>query len=236
MSDLEKAVEELRKAKFVLVHDSEKRENETDMVIAAEYVKSADVARMRMDAGGLVCIALGREIVDRLALPFLSDIYPLAEGKYVILEYLEAKKLQYDKHSAFSVSINHRNTYTGITDADRALTISELGKFCRKTAKETNKYRLQKEFGKNFRSEGHVPLLISSGIDNRQGHTELATALMSCAGLAPAAAICEMLDHRTGRALSSENAREYAKKNSLAYLEGKDIIEAYGKEKSTTSA
>jgi len=225
MDDLDKAVEELRKGNFVLVHDSETRENETDMVMAAEHAKPSDVARMRTDAGGLICIAMGREMAERLEMPFLSDIYGIAEKEYVILEYMEAKDLRYDKNSAFSVSINHRKTFTGITDTDRALTLSEFGKFC-KEAPETNKYLLQKEFGKRFRSEGHVPLLISSGLDVRQGHTELTVELMKKAALAPAAAICEMLDSRTGKALSCEEARAYAKKNSFPYLEAEDITES----------
>jgi len=229
MNGIDDAVKELRKGNFVLVHDSESRENETDMVIAAEHVKPEHIARMRIDAGGLICVTLGKEIAKWLDLPFLSDVYGIAEDKYPVLGYLKTGKLGYDKHSAFSISVNHRKTFTGISDADRALTVRDLGVFCRDACKETNKYVMQKEFGKLFRSEGHVHLLISSSLDERKGHTELTTALMGLSGLAGAAAMCEMLDAKSSKALSPGDARGYAEKNKLAYLEGADIINEYKK-------
>ena len=230
MTLMEDALEELRKGNFVLVHDSAGRENETDMVLAAERVLPEHIARMRTDAGGLICVALGRAFAEKLELPYLSDICELGENKYPLLSYLRPGKLGYDAHSAFSISVNHRKTFTGISDTDRALTVSELGAFARDTSKEANRYVMKKEFGNNFRSEGHVHLLISSGLGERKGHTELSMALMDKAGLAPAAAICEMLDSTTHKALQTGEAIDYAKRNGLVYLEGADIIKEYKKD------
>lgn len=225
-SSLEETLEELRKGNFVLIHDSDKRENETDMVMAAEFVKAENIAQMRKDGGGLICLAVDRKIVEKLELPFMSDILSSSNGEFPVLEYLKADDIPYDEKSSFSISINYRGTFTGITDTDRALTIREFGKFCR----ELNSYDkkcLQKEFGSKFRSPGHVNLLISSDLENREGHTELSIALMKIAGLTPVAAICEMMDNKTHKALSRKDTILYAEKNNLKFLEMNDIKDAY---------
>jgi len=115
----------------VLLYDSEKREAETDMIILGEYVKPEDVARMRREAGGLICVAYGMDAAERTGLPFMADILAEAGGRYPILGKVRGEDIRYDRRSAFSLSVNHRRTFTGISDIDRALTISELGIFCR---------------------------------------------------------------------------------------------------------
>lgn len=224
MNQIEDALKELRKGKIILIHDSNKREDEIDLLIAAEHIKPGDVATMRRDGGGLLCLSIGKNEADILGLPFLSEIYGIAEKQYPVLNML-SPNIKYDKRSAFSISINHRKTFTGITDEDRALTISEIGRLF----KIKDKTEMIKSFAENFRNEGHVHLLISSGLDNRHGHTELSIALMEMAGLSPAAAICEMMDARTHKAVSFEEGKKYAQKNNLIMIEGKDIIESYTK-------
>jgi 3,4-dihydroxy 2-butanone 4-phosphate synthase len=211
--------------KFVLVHDAANRENETDMVMAAEAVEPQHVATMRRDAGGLICVALHPRIADNLGLPYLTEVYTSALSHHPILAATKPNDLPYDERSAFSISVNHRRTYTGITDRDRALTIRELGRI---GAHALDTPAIE-EFGRNFRSPGHVPLLRAADdlISMRQGHTELAVALAEMAGLSPVATICEMLDARTHRALSQEEAKKYAGGNGLVYLEGEDVIQAY---------
>ena len=82
--------------------------------------------------------------------------------------------------------------------------------------------------GREFRSPGHVPLLNAADrlLADRRGHTELATALVTMAGLIPTATICEMMGD-DGRALSKEDAKEYARERTLVFLEGQDVIEAW---------
>jgi 3,4-dihydroxy 2-butanone 4-phosphate synthase len=84
------------------------------------------------------------------------------------------------------------------------------------------------EFGKNFRSPGHVHLLCTSNdlLKSRKGHTELSTALMLMAKLAPSATICEMIGEN-GKSLTKNEAKKYAEKNRLMFLEGKEILEAW---------
>ena len=226
MNKLSEAFEALRKGKFILVHDSERREDETDLVILAEHVKPADVARMRVDGGGLICTPLGGEIAAEMGLPFMADVLLEAEKRFPLLEELRATDIKYDKKSSFSLTVNHRKTFTGISDIDRALTISELGKLCRDAGEEKD---LVKAFGARFRSPGHVHLLVSSGLSNREGHTELACALAEMGGLTPCLVVCEMMDDKTNKSLTLEGARKYAERNGLVLLEGKNIIEEYKK-------
>lgn len=222
---VEKALKRFREGGFVLIHDSSSREDETDMVIAAEEVEPANVARMRRDAGGLICVALHPEIARNFDLPYLSEIFKSASSKHRILEPAKADDLPYDERSAFSISVNHRDTFTGITDEDRALTIRELGKLSSRAITEDS----VDGFGENFRTPGHVPLLRAADglLEAREGHTELSIALTELAGTSPAAVVCEMLDAETNKALSRGKAADYAEENDLVYLESEDIVDIY---------
>jgi 3,4-dihydroxy 2-butanone 4-phosphate synthase len=84
-------------------------------------------------------------------------------------------------------------------------------------------------FGSKFRSPGHIPLLISSGLANRQGHTELTCAIAEMGNLTPSLVLCEMMDEKTHKSLTLKDARIYAKKNDHALLEGKQVIKEYKK-------
>lgn len=222
MQKIDSAITALKKGKFVLIHDSNSRENEIDLVIASEFVAPACVAQMRKDAGGLICLAVGREIANEIGLPFLADVEKFGDNRFPVLNYIKADDIPYDEKSSFSISINHRDTFTGITDMDRALTIREFGRFCKNLPEDT-----QREFGLRFRSPGHVPLLISSGLKNREGHTELSTALLKMAKLVPVAAICEMLDDSEFGALSTKKAVKYAEKHNLILIEADEIKERW---------
>lgn len=222
---IERALGELRVGNFVLIHDASNREDEVDMVIAAEVVKPAHIAAMRRDAGGLICVALHPRVAYNFGLPYMTEIYGIASSRYLALAATKPNDLPYDERSAFSISVNHRRTYTGVTDVDRALTINELGRL---GAQALNGSMVE-EFGRNFRSPGHVPILRAADglLLERRGHTELAMALAEMAGITPVMAICEMLDAQTNRALSWEAAIEYAETRGLVCLSGKDIVRAY---------
>lgn len=223
---IDRALEALRSGEFLLLHDGKDRENEVDLIILAEAVKPEHVATMRRDAGGLICVALHPKIADSFGLPYLTDIYREARSKFKILEAIWPNDIPYDERSAFSITVNHRKTFTGITDVDRALTISELGKLGAKAAE----HNLVEKFGKEFRSPGHVHLLRAADglLAERRGHTELVTALAELAGVTPVVAICEMLDSETNRALSREKAREYGTKHGIEFLDGVELIKEAG--------
>lgn len=218
---LDEAISSLRRGNFILLHDGDERENEVDMVIAAEFVTPEHIARMRMDAGGLICISINHAFATSLSLDYMHEIlfnsqkFDLESKKMVI------GKAPYGDRPSFSISINHKNTFTGITDKDRALTISEL----QKLFKVENEFK-KKVFNSEFRTPGHIPLLIASEglLSNRLGHTEMSIYLMKLAGLTPVTVICEMLDSQTYTALSSEKAKKYAKDNAIPYFDGTELV------------
>ncbi len=238
------ALLELKKGNIVLVYDGDGREEETDMVVAGEYATPAHIRALRKDAGGLICTAVHPELAKLLGLPFLVDVWSHSARRYKVFNELKANDIPYDEKSAFSITINHRKTFTGITDNDRSLTIRELAKIAKKamnghgdSSAKNNRPIIHenpgngydpREFGRNFRSPGHVILLKAADglLLKRKGHTELTVALMEMAGLTPLAVICEMLGD-DGGSLPPEEAKAYAKKNGLVFLEGKEVIEAY---------
>ena len=224
---VEEALDCLRKGKLVLVYDFDDRERETDIVIASQFVVPTTIRTMRKEGGGLICTTATSEISERLQLPFLADVLAYSSKQYPVLSSLAPNDIPYDTKSAFSITINHRKTFTGITDIDRALTTSEFAKLA-KFALANGEAEARAEFGRNFRAPGHVHLLNASKsiLTKRKGHTELCTALLIMSGLTPSATICEIMGD-DGNALSKTKAMEYAKKSDLCYLEGKDIIEAW---------
>jgi 3,4-dihydroxy 2-butanone 4-phosphate synthase len=227
VAELERALRCLKSGQFVLLYDSDDRERETDMVIASQFVTPAAIRTMRKDAGGLICTTASHEIAEKLQLPFLADLLSDSAKSYPILDLLAPNDIPYDTKSAFSITINHRKTFTGITDNDRALTTSEFAKLAGNALTEKADVARQ-QFGRDFRSPGHVHLLRASRqlLVKRKGHTELSTALLAMTELTPTATICEMMGD-DGNALSKEKARAYAKQNDLCVLEGSEVIEAW---------
>lgn len=225
---LTEAVEALKAGRFVLVHDDKGRENEIDMVVAAEHATPTHVAAMRQDAGGLLCLAIANDVTSKLGLVYMHDmIADMGKVNPVFLKLVEGRAAYGDKPS-FSISVNHRNTFTGITDQDRALTISEMAKVCKKIDNGGID-----DSARNFRAPGHVPILIAAKnlLSDRSGHTELCVYLMKLAGMIPAVAICEMMDSQTHRALSIEKALAYARKSGIPLIEGSELKEAHQRAK-----
>jgi 3,4-dihydroxy 2-butanone 4-phosphate synthase len=213
VAGVEAAIEAFREGTPVCIHDAADREGETDIVYPAGAVTPEAVARLRNDAGGLVCVALGAAVADAFGLPFLQEVvdHPAADGH----------DLAYDERSSFSLSVNHRDTRTGITDRDRALTVTELA------AAAADPEGV--DFAATFRSPGHVHLLRAAPdlLAGRQGHTEMGVALAEAAGLAPAVVVCEMLDDETGRALAPTAAQAYAQRTGIPYVEGAQLVERF---------
>ncbi|NLL95091.1 MAG: 3,4-dihydroxy-2-butanone-4-phosphate synthase [Thermoplasmatales archaeon] len=220
------ALEAIKRGEIVLVFDFDDREGETDMTIASEFITPGHITRMRKDAGGLLCTTTPFAAAKEIGLPFMSDVFWDGSGKYPLLAAMAPTDIPYDRtKSSFGVTINHRKTFTGITDRDRALTITEYAEtlFSGKPAEE-----IRREMGERFRAPGHVHLLNTSEriLDGRKGHTELCTALMIMAGVKPSATICEMMAD-DGNALKKDEAMEYAKEHGLVFVEGKDVVDAW---------
>ncbi len=220
MNNVEKAIEALKRGKIVLVYDSDEREGETDMVIASQFITPEHIRTMRKDAGGLICTALHPDICNKLGIPFMVDILEFASQKFKVLKELYPNDIPYDEKSSFSITINHRKTFTGITDKDRSFTIKKLA--------ELVKEERFNDFGKEFRSPGHVTLLRAAEglVKNRQGHTEMTVALAEMANLVPITTICEMMGD-DGDAMSKSETKKYAEKHNLIYLSGEELINYY---------
>jgi 3,4-dihydroxy 2-butanone 4-phosphate synthase len=221
---VKKAIEDLRKGRIVLIYDADGREEETDLVVASQYVTPGHIRTMRKDGGGLICTALHPKIADKLGIPLIVDVWKYASSKYRVFNALEANDIPYDEKSSFSITVNHRKTFTGISDNDRALTIRELAKIAENALNGYN----PNEFGRNFRSPGHVILLRAADglLNDRRGHTELSVSLVEMAGLTPVATICEMIGD-DGNSLNIDDARRYAKINRITFIKGEEIIEAF---------
>ena len=225
---LQQAVEALRSGQIVLLYDADGREEETDMVVPSQFTTAEHLRTLRQDAGGLVCTTLAPEHHRRLGLPWLSDLLAKSAGDHPALQHLVPDDIAYDPSKpAFGLTINHRATYTGITDADRALTITELATFLADTEGKDTAVIAQ-EFGASFRAPGHVTLLNGQddGLGAREGHTELSIELLRQAGLVPSATICEMLGP-DGKALPRSGAEAYAAEHGLVFLTGADVVEAW---------
>ncbi|MBI4393581.1 MAG: 3,4-dihydroxy-2-butanone-4-phosphate synthase [Euryarchaeota archaeon] len=227
---LETAFDALRRGKPILVYDGDGREAETDIFYAAQFTDAGRVETLRTVGGGLVFLAVGNEIARRMELPFLQDLYAEDAKRHPVLAKLAANDIRYDARSSFSLTLNHRKTFTGITDEDRALTIRRFATLAEEIVLDP---RLDgaSSLGAEFRSPGHVHLCIASArpFIERKGHTELGVALLEMSGLTPVMAGCEMLGK--GRALAKAEAALYARKTGAPFLEGATIAAAYEKYK-----
>lgn len=229
IKDIINAIKDLHNGKFILIFDDDKREGETDLVIASEFVTPSSIKIMRKDGGGLIFLMISKEIADKLTLPFLAEMYSHIDDRYPVLKELVPNDIPYDTKSSFSLCINHRDTFTGITDIDRSLTIKKFAELS-KIIDNLNNGHATKLFGKNFRSPGHVPICVAAEklLDERKGHTELVISILKMAGLAQVGSGCEMMGEN-GKALSKDEAFEYSKRNNLIFINGKEITKAWKK-------
>ncbi|MDI3546430.1 MAG: 3,4-dihydroxy 2-butanone 4-phosphate synthase / cyclohydrolase [Halanaerobiales bacterium] len=164
MNSIKEALEDIRDGKMVIVVDDEDRENEGDLVMAAEKADKNKINFMIKRARGLVCVPMEEERLDELELP------PMVSNNT-------------DSHeTGFTVSVDHKDTTTGISAGERALTIQKLINPDSKAS--------------DFKRPGHIfPLRAKKGgVLRRAGHTEAAVDLARLAGLKPAGVICEIIN------------------------------------------
>ncbi len=198
-SILKEAIQDFKKGKFVIIIDDKKRENEADLVLAAEKVTPEKINFMIKHARGLVCVPMLDKRLNELNLPPMT-------------------KINTELHKCkFTVSVDYKyGTTTGISAFDRAKTIKAL------IDKKTNPSDLAKP-GHVF------PLRYDEGgLKRRMGHTEAAIELCKLARVYPAAVICEIIGEN-GRMAKMAEIKKMGKKFNLKILSIFDIYEFVNK-------
>ena len=189
---VEEALEELRAGRIIISIDDPDRENEGDMICAAQFATTENVNFMAVHAKGLICTPMSQEAADRLGLE-------------------QMVKVNTDNHStAFTVSIDHADTTTGISAEERAYT-------CRKCTDPATR-------PEDLRRPGHVFPLVSrrGGVLVRNGHTEATVDLCRLAGLKECGLCCEIMED-DGTMMRTPNLWKLAKAHHLKFITIKDL-------------
>ncbi len=184
---VDEAIEDLKQGKLILVTDDEDRENEGDLICAAEFATTENVNFMAIHGKGLICMPMSKHYVDKLLFP-------------------QMVQNNTDNHeTAFTVSIDHVDTTTGISAVERSLTAM-------KVIDENSR-------PEDFRRPGHMfPLLAKkNGVLERNGHTEATVDLMKLAGLKECGLCCEVM-HDNGQMMRTKDLIELAKKFDLKFI------------------
>ena len=197
-NSIEAAVTAFANGLPVCLFDSEKREGETDLLFSAQHATPATMRQLRQDCGGLLFLAIGHEVGEKFGLPFLQDLHTQPElvSRFDVLSELVTNDLRYDSRSAFTLSLNHRKTYTGITDKDRSLTTRRFAELTNEVfSNNVEAAQAKKLLGQEFRTPGHIPVCreTEGGLARRQGHTELAVGLARLSGVSPVVIGAELL-------------------------------------------
>lgn len=184
---IEEAVEDLRKGKIIMVTDDEDRENEGDFICAAEFATTENVNFMATHGRGLICMPMAEKYIEKLRFPQMVS-------------------RNTDNHeTAFTVSIDHVDTTTGISAAERSLTAM-------KCVEEDAK-------PEDFRRPGHMfPLLArKNGVLERNGHTEATVDLLRIAGLKECGLCCEIM-REDGTMMRTAELKELAEKYGIKFV------------------
>jgi 3,4-dihydroxy-2-butanone 4-phosphate synthase len=194
-NDVEEALIALARGDFVVVADDAARENEGDLIIAAEKVTPERLSFMLRHTSGVVCVALTEERADELELPLM------------VPENSESQR------TAFTVSVDFRHgTTTGISAKDRSAAVQALA-------------QPRLGASSFLRPGHVFPLRArSGGVLERRGHTEAAVDLARLAGFEPAGALCELVD-ADGEMLRGHQLEAFAQRHRMPLLHIADLVE-----------
>lgn len=192
--NVKKAIKALQEGKIILVTDDEDRENEGDLICSAESATTENVNFLATYAKGLICTPMSREIAQKLMFdPMVAN--------------------NTDNHeTTFTVSVDYKDTTTGISAEERGLT----ARMC--VAEDVRPA--------DFRRPGHMFPLIAKegGVLERNGHTEATVDLMRLAGLKPCGLCCEIM-REDGTMMRAEELHAFAKEHKLPYMTIKELQE-----------
>lgn len=191
-NSIDEALEELRNGKIILVTDDPDRENEGDMICAGRFATQANINMMATYAKGLICTPMSEEIAARL------NFFPMVSENT-------------DNHeTAFTVSVDHKSTTTGISALERSITAMACVSSDSKP--------------EDFRRPGHMFPLVArkGGVLVRNGHTEATVDLCRLAGLEECGLCCEIMDD-DGTMMRTAKLWELAKKFGLKFITIKEL-------------
>ncbi|MEM1901533.1 MAG: 3,4-dihydroxy-2-butanone-4-phosphate synthase [Candidatus Nezhaarchaeales archaeon] len=218
MEGLEEAIRSFRSGKYVLIYDWSHRESEVDMVCYAGFIDHHKIYELRTEAGGLICFGTNEYVAKVLGLPLMVDLL----SSYERLKLL-SKKPSYGDVSPFTIWVNSVDVRTGISDVDRAKTISKLHQVI-SAIDEGRIDEGKRLFYEEFYAPGHVPILVAKDPRVRKGHTELSVLLAKLSGLKPSVVFAEMLSY--GTSMSLAEAKKYAEKRGLVLVTGDEMLSA----------
>lgn len=193
LATIDEALQDLRDGKLILVIDDPDRENEGDLICAAEYATTENVNAMASLAKGLICMPMSRGLTKKLGLDQMVSVNT-------------------DNHAtAFTVSIDHVETTTGISAVERSL-----------TAMKCVEDGVKPE---DFRRPGHMfPLEArEGGVLKRAGHTEATVDLMKLAGLKECGLCCEIM-REDGTMMRTTELMQFAEKHDFKVITIEDLI------------
>ena len=189
---IEQALQDLRDGKIILVVDDPDRENEGDFICAAEFATTENINFMATHGKGLICMPMAEEFVRRLQIP-------------------QMVRTNTDNHeTAFTISIDHASTSTGISAKERSVTAMA----CVQDDAQPG----------DFRRPGHMfPLLAKpNGVLERNGHTEATVDLCRLAGLKACGLCCEIM-REDGTMMRTKELKQLAEKWGLTFISIKEL-------------
>ena len=191
---IEKAIKDLQDGKVIMVMDDEDRENEGDFICAAEFATTENVNLMASVGKGLICMPMSERLAAKLALP------PMVTHNT-------------DNHeTAFTISIDHVSTTTGISAAERGITARSCVK--------------DDVSPLDFRRPGHMFPLVAKegGVIERAGHTEATVDLMKLAGLKECGLCCEIMAE-DGSMMRGESLKKLAEDLGITFITIPQLVE-----------
>ena len=191
---IDEAIEDIKQGKMVVVVDDEDRENEGDLIMAAQKVTPQSITFMATFGRGMICVPIDEKRASELELPFMVE------------------RNNENMGTAFTVTVDHKSSTTGISAFERANTIKEI----------VNPASTKNDFVR----PGHVfPLVAKNGgVLKRAGHTEASVDLARLAGFYPVGVICEIMND-DGTMARIPQLREFIETHGLKMISIEQLIE-----------
>jgi 3,4-dihydroxy 2-butanone 4-phosphate synthase len=213
---LRRAVKDLQAGKPIMLYDYDGREEETDIIYYGPTIEPRSIAYLRYTAGAPLSVYTDSETGNALGLVTFQALVDGLDGpNYGRLKSLAAPATGFDPR--FAITLDHRSNRTGCSHLETANTISKLAALI--------EHRDFATFETEFRSPGHVPLIIAADgfLRARNGHTELILRIGEIGGLQPLMVASEFLDAYTCRSLSKERAFEFAALQDIVFITGVEV-------------